>query len=213
VIRLGLTQRVDVAPGHGERRDALDQAWAPLLLENGFLPLPLPNCASDAKLLVAELSLDGVILTGGNDLAHLPDANRPAPERDRFESRLLEVCAERGLPVLGVCRGLQKLVAEGGGTLVRVEGHVAAPHALRASPRSDIPLSDREAVNSFHHMGVHPDGLPPELEAVAFAPDGSVEAAVHRTLPWWGIMWHPERGPRDPRDLDLLRARFAGRRG
>jgi putative glutamine amidotransferase len=211
MIRLGLTQRVEVVPGRDERREGLDQAWTSLLLDHGFLPVPLPS-GCDARLLVAELRLDGIILTGGNDLARLPGASGAAPERDRFESRLLEACAERGLPVLGVCRGLQTMVARAGGELVRVTDHAGTRHGIRARPRRGIPLADREEVNSFHRFGIAPDGLGCELEPVAFAPDGTVEAAAHRRLPQWGIMWHPERTPRDARDAAILRALFAGAR-
>lgn len=63
-------------------------------------------------------------------------------------------------------------------------------------------------VNSYHNFGVYPDGLGPYLQAVATAPDGSVEAVAHKHLPQWAIMWHPERPPHDPRDGELLRTLF-----
>jgi putative glutamine amidotransferase len=213
MIRLGLTQRVETVPGREERRDCLDQAWTRLLVQNAFRPVPLPNGASDAKAWIDELGLEGVILTGGNDLGRLPGATNAAPERDRFESRLLEACAERGLPVLGVCRGLQMLVSAAGGELQVVEDHVATRHGITARPRRGIPLADRDEVNSFHRFGIPADAVGRDLEAVAFAPDGSIEAVVHRSLPHWGIMWHPERSPQHREDLELLRALFSGRKG
>ena len=50
-----------------------------------------------------------------------------------------------------------------------------------------------------------PDGVGPILEVLATAPDGTVEAVAHRTLPQVGIMWHPERAEPDPMDRELLR--------
>jgi putative glutamine amidotransferase len=211
MIRLGLTQRVEIVAGRDERRDCLDQAWTRLLTAHGFFPIPLPNCTEDVETCVKDLALQGVVLTGGNDLGHLPGAATCAPERDRFELRLLEVCSNRELPVLGVCRGLQVLVSAAGGELVRVANHVGRLHGIRSHPQQGIPLSDREQVNSFHEFGVSADALGRDLVPVAFAPDGSVEAAVHNRLPQWGIMWHPERSPHDERDVELLRALFVRR--
>jgi gamma-glutamyl-gamma-aminobutyrate hydrolase PuuD len=208
MIRLGLTQRVEAVPDRDERRDCLDQAWARLLLSHGYLPVPLPNDASDAPAFIDGLGLAGVILTGGNDLAQLPGATNTAPERDRFENRLLEACAARELPVLGVCRGLQMLVSFAGGHVGPLANHVATRHRIDVRPDPPIPLRARDDVNSFHGFGVSPDGIGRDLEAVAFAPDGSVEAVAHRKLPHWGIMWHPERQPHDEDDAELFRALF-----
>lgn len=214
--KLGLTQRVEEFGTVGERRDCLDQAWADLLLPLGYLPVPLPNAVADREAmgeLVTGLGLDGVILTGGNDLADLPGATTAAPERDRFEGLLIDACAVRNLPVLGVCRGLQMLVHHAGGALAMTQGHAGTRHGLQVTGESAMPLTDRDEVNSYHDFAVAADGLGRDLEAVAVAADGSVEAAVHRHLPIWGIMWHPEREPRDERDVALLRALFGDSTG
>ncbi len=212
--RIGLTQRVAVVPSHGERRDCLDQAWAELLLEHDLLPVPLPNRPGSAAAYLDAFGLQAVVFTGGNDLAHLPNPGEPAPERDAFERELLDVCAARAVPTLGVCRGMQLMVDHHGGRIVPVGGHVAAPHELRlvaehTALAARLPLGDREQVNSFHGSGVPADGVGAELLPLALAPDGTVEAVVHRTLPRCGIMWHPERAPRDSRDVDILLALLA----
>ena len=120
MLKVGLTQRVEVIQDTNERRDCLDQAWTRLLVDNGYLPIPLPNRVEDVDTLIAELEIDGIILTGGNDLSHLTGATNTAPERDAFERRLLERCADLDIPVLGVCRGMQMMVAHFGGELVAV---------------------------------------------------------------------------------------------
>lgn len=208
MIRLGLTQRVVELPVRGERRDCLDQAWTPLLLRHGFLPVPLPNQTTDAVAMVDGMGIQGFVLTGGNDLTTVPGGVDTAPERDAFEHMLVDLATERGLPVLGVCRGLQMLVVHHGGHLTPVEGHVARRHGLVPANSTSLPLSPRAEVNSFHNFGVVPDGLGPVLLAEATAPDGSIEALRHPSLPQWGIMWHPERDPRDPRDVELFDALF-----
>jgi len=214
-MRIGLTQRVTVIADRDERRDSLDQAWARLLLDTGYVPVPLPNQPGRALDLCTGLGLDGVILTGGNDLVGLPDALDTAPERDAFERELLGVCAARGLAVLGVCRGMQLIVRHWGGSLMRVEDHVRKPHPI--VPRGlGIPTLPRAEVNSFHSFGTQPDLLPADLIVAGMAPDGIVEAVMHRALRAWGIMWHPERPVRpgcdcDERDVALIRALFGGK--
>jgi putative glutamine amidotransferase len=164
--------------------------------------------------LITALRLRGVILTGGNDLAHLPDATDTAPERDAFERNLLEVCTRRRLPVLGVCRGMQMLVDHCGGRVGPIEGHVATMHALTMHPLArkcpfPMPGLERQAVNSFHRYGTLVGQEGPALRVAASARDGTVEAVVHESLPQWGIMWHPERSPNDPGDRLILSTLFA----
>ncbi len=208
MTRIGVTQRVEVVPSYGERRDCLDQAWTQLLARCGMVPVPLCNTVKDVEGYLRELDLGGVVLSGGNDLAHLGEGKRTAPERDAFERRLLASEAGRGLPILGVCRGLQIMVTADGGELVPVLGHVATSHALLAAPTSPAWLRDRDTVNSYHSYGVQPDDLGPSWETVAKAPDGTVEAVVHRRLRRWAVMWHPERAPSDEQDVVLLRELF-----
>jgi putative glutamine amidotransferase len=207
MLKLGLSQRVVSVEAYRERRDCLDQMWTRRLLAEGYWPVPLPNCVEDVDSLVAALGLDGVILTGGNDLSTLPGASNPAPERDDFEHRLIDVAAKRRLPLLGVCRGLQVLVTHWGGRLTAVSGHVNCNHRLVATPDSRFPIVDRESVNSFHGYGVRVEDVG-KLEIAATAPDGTVEAVTHARLPQWGVMWHPERPPTDPRDGQLFRTVF-----
>jgi Predicted glutamine amidotransferases len=96
--RLGLTQRVTIIEEYGERRDCLDQAWTTLLEEWGYQPVPLPNTIADVNTYLESLDLDGIVLTSGNDLAHLEDAIVPAPERDEFESAVLDWALDRSRP-------------------------------------------------------------------------------------------------------------------
>jgi putative glutamine amidotransferase len=204
--RVALTQRVDDLPERGERRDALDQAWTVRIEAAGFVPVLIPNRLADPVGYLEELEPALLIVSGGNDLAHLPAPSQPAPERDHTETVLLDAATARGLPVLGVCRGLQLMVAHTGGALVGVDGHVRASHAITVVDASVWPLRDGRVVNSFHGWGITPAGLGPLLAPLALAPDGTVEAAHRPGLPQVGIMWHPEREPFDPGDLDLVRA-------
>jgi len=213
VIRLGITQRVGVIEGYGERRDCLDQAWTTLLEAQHFQPIPLPNLVEDEDAYLDSLALDGVILTSGNDLASLDDPADPAPERDEFEQAVLEYAFAKGLPVLGVCRGLELLTVAFGGSVSPVDGHVAEEHVIIfdtdtvANGRFRLP--EKTTVNSYHDFGVQSEDVPEELTVIGRASDGTVESVIHKSHPAVGIMWHPEReSPSEALDQQLLNTLF-----
>jgi putative glutamine amidotransferase len=79
-----------------------------------------------------------------------------------------------------------------GGSLVSVNGHVSTNHALKQNPaHSEWPTLQK--VNSYHNYAIETDGLAPGLIPLAFSDDNTIEAFRHKKLPWYGIMWHPER--------------------
>jgi putative glutamine amidotransferase len=194
---VAITQRVTVVPEYGERRDCLDQAWPRFIAACGLLPLPLPNVVEVALAMCRDSDLAGLVLTGGNDLAAL---GGDAPERDATENALLDAAESRGLPVLGVCRGMQLIQQRCAVPLQRVEGHVT---------RRQIVHIDGEPteVNSYHRFGAR-ESRPP-LEVWAVAADGVVKAIRHTARPTIGIMWHPERNtPFTANDVALFRRVF-----
>lgn len=164
--------------------------------------MPLPNLLPAGA--IEEFRPDGLLFTGGNDLATVPAAQDPAPERDAFEAALLAYASAHSLPVLGVCRGMQSLVHLHGGTLVPVAGHVAARHRIQMRDPAPVGLSAAADAaperNSFHRVGVLPSGLPAGFHGWAFAPDGTVEAMSGDDGRVIGVLWHPEREPQLSRD-------------
>lgn len=211
MIRVGLTQRVEVVSAYGERRDCLDQNWTRLLGCLGLVPVPLGNAVVDVAGYVDALSLAGVVLTGGNDLAHAEGACNPAPERDRFEADLLGLCRQRRLPVLGVCRGMQLINHYFDGELRLLPGHAGTRHRIRCRELPFAAAGDSITVGSYHDHGIPSDGLGSKLRPLAWAEDGSIEALADDSGLIHGIMWHPEREPGfADRDLRMLDAVFRG---
>jgi len=193
MMRIAISQRVEFIPGYGERRDCLDQQWPVLLETMGFDAVPVPNDLKHTLAWIERQGVSGLILSGGNDLADLPDALNPAPERDATEQILLQWASSRSMPVLGVCRGMQMMNLFLGGSLCTLEGHVASHHTLLVAEHDEL-FSHHGEVNSYHNRGMMAGDLADELQLRARADgDNSVEAVSHKSLPWVGIMWHPER--------------------
>ena len=120
------------------------------------------------------------------------------PERDALELELLAQFTVRNKPILGICRGMQTINVFFGGDLVQDwPGHSAVNgvdriHSVRNAPSFLRDLYGEHClVNSCHHQIVGRLGT--GLEILQWAEDGAVEAFRHKTLPVWGIQWHPER--------------------
>ncbi|MFC1491875.1 gamma-glutamyl-gamma-aminobutyrate hydrolase family protein [Nitrospinota bacterium] len=211
--RIGLTQRVEVVPSYGERRDCLDQRWADLLESLGYCPVPLPNKIDQVEEYVWALDLHGFVLSGGGDLActALPEDERKniAPERDRLEAELLRIASRNYLPVLGVCRGMQAINVHYGGRIMAAPGHTGSTHAVNPTANAFVFFERDFTVNSFHNFVVPADGLAPDFLPVAACDDGTLEAMCHPTWRCNGVMWHPERYPELPvHDRELIRLTF-----
>ena len=123
-------------------------------------------------------------------------------DRDEKELALLHYfcCARK--PVLGICRGCQLMNFALGGDLIQdlptKEHHVDLEdkdqlHETEVAPDAFLAAlyGRRAVVTSAHHQAVGRLGV--GLRAVAWAPDGVVEAIAHVSLPLWGVQWHPER--------------------
>ncbi|WDL99493.1 gamma-glutamyl-gamma-aminobutyrate hydrolase family protein [Alicyclobacillus sp. ALC3] len=165
----------------------------------GGVPLLIPYLATkDAVRAVAE-RIDGLLLTGGNDVDPATYGSEPEvglgvvyPQRDRLEIRLLREVMRMGKPVFGICRGLQLMNAAFGGTLVqdlgrtkqsKIQHSQKAPrhhmsHTVHIDPDSRIYtlLGQKRKLrtNSYHHQAVQQ--LAPSLRAVAWDDDGLIEA-------------------------------------
>ena len=180
-----MSQRRDAIAGRDETRDALDVRLGGLLWALGFLPIPLCTAIASARAAAEYLDAlapEGIVLSGGNDIGK-------APERDNLEHSALAYARLHRVPVLAICRGMQMIHVHQGGDLVPLTGHVAVEHPVTG----EWLCHGRRTVNSYHDQAVPAKALGDDLEALAWAEDGSVEALRHRELPWLGIMWHPER--------------------
>jgi len=204
---VGITQRVQDNESYIERRDCLDQRWATFLNKIDIIPIPIPNLIENPSYIFKKIKVDGLILTGGNDIFSESDSNKGTPERDILESRLLRYAEDLEIPVIGVCRGFQFINNYFGGDIYEINNHVSTNHNLKTL--SDYKNIFPKLVNSYHNNGIRESDLASPLETLAWSPDDFVEAARHRSLPWLGIMWHPERQNVAQReDLDIFSNHF-----
>jgi putative glutamine amidotransferase len=163
--------------------------------------------------------LDGLIVTGGSDVdparygaaAH-PATDRPKPLRDDWETALLEAAIETGVPFLGICRGLQVLNVQRGGSLIQhlpdvlgddrynKGGGVFATNEVAIEADSELAdlLDDASAlaVKSYHHQAV--DRVGDGLRVTARSSDGVVQAVELDGVPFGlAVQWHPEEDAAD----------------
>lgn len=198
--RIGLpTYRERARFGVWDRQAVLlPDSYVDAVAAAGGLPVLLPPVDVPGAAVAAVEGLDGLLLTGGEDVGDNLG-------RDGWEQALLVAALERDLPVLAVCRGLQLLDVALGGTLHRHvpdvvghEGHRPVPGTygstrvkLQAGSRLASIMGDVADVPCHHHQSI--DRLAPGLEVTATADDGTVEAveAPDRRFVV-GVQWHPE---------------------
>jgi putative glutamine amidotransferase len=196
-------------------RYGLDRRYVDAVHEAGGRVLLIPVPLHADRVLELAAGIDGLLLPGSptdvdparyGEKPH-PRLGRLFPERDETDFLLLEQAEGRGLPVLGICHGMQTLnVWRGGSLLQHLEpGDAAIRHQNPGRPRDldahEVEITSpsllaglvgaRLAVNSFHHQAVDRAGR--DLVVVARASDGIAEAIEETGRPFvLGVQWHPE---------------------
>ncbi len=182
---------------HGQAVDILEHAYVSYFETLGFHLRIIPNMTKNVPMYCR--GVEGIILTGGNDVDPLRYGEERegslslAPERDKVEEQLVAFAVKQKLPLLAICRGMQYLNVLLGGKVSR-QSHPLGNHKVLIRGETTQAYCGKDAVvNSFHNHSIPLSFLSAGLVSFAETPDGVVEGYVHRSLPFIGIQWHPER--------------------
>jgi putative glutamine amidotransferase len=203
----------------------LRETYAEAIYAAGGTPLLLPLIAQADYIESVMAHVDAIALSGAvNDVDPLRYGHEPRPKlgpvvprRDETDMLLLAAAEARQLPVLAICFGIQSLNVYRGGTLIQdIDSEVKEPlkhmqgdlfwrrsHSINITEDSLIARlaeSTHTTVNSHHHQAI--DIVGRDLEPIAWAPDGVIEAVINTRPEQFilGVQWHPEVGWQD----DLL---------
>ena len=195
---------------------AVPRSYVDAVLQTGGVPVVIP-LMHDNEIIELLNSLDGVIFTGGEDFDPSYYNERPIPQmgkvnaiRDDFDIRVLRLAAERGLPILGICRGVQLINIVYGGSLyqdISAQYHDNSIRHRQRQPKeeashsvlvedntvfADIVKDRMLMVNSSHHQAIKKvaDGF----RIAGRSPDKIVEVIEKIDSENWilGVQFHPE---------------------
>ncbi len=218
LIGVTMATTPDGAVGGALPRAWLNNAYLLAVQQAGGVPILLPPRLDEGTLDTLWSHIDGVLLTGGGDVAPArftdeaphPTVDGVSGARDALEIEVTERALHDGRPVLAICRGIQVLnVALGGSLHQDIASETGSPIVHAQTEPRDRPthlvkvmgegtrlgatLGGAEVdVNSFHHQSIKRLGR--GLRDVAWAPDGIIEGVELADAPALvlGVQWHPE---------------------
>ena len=194
-----------------QRADLLPAQYAAAVEAVGGVPLLLPPVSAPGAAETVVARLHGLVVSGGADVdpsrygaeAH-PRTAGWRPDRDAWELALLDAAQAAGLPVLGVCRGMQLMAVHAGGVLDQHTPDLVGHHehspggdafgtvtvATEPGSRLATLVGQEVTVSCHHHQSVREA---PGFQAVATAADGTLEAIEAPTDRFYvAVQWHPE---------------------
>lgn len=216
---------IGLTSNYNDSNEMLAKAYYEQVIRAGATPLLIPP-TTDRNVIVGVLDhIDGLLLTGGADVNPLWVGEEPSPRlhninarRDLSELLLTRLAANRQIPILGICRGIQVLAMALDGTVQQdiYENYLPtgpagslgpstikhSQDAVQAEPTHTVRIErdsilfslyhkERMAVNSLHHQAVKDPGA--RFRTTAVAPDGVIEAIESTEFKSiMGVQWHPE---------------------
>ncbi|CAM5625211.1 aminodeoxychorismate/anthranilate synthase component II [Streptomyces spiroverticillatus] len=138
----------------------------------------------EVELSHAQDGFDGVLLSPGPG----------APEQAGVCIDMVKHCADNGIPVFGVCLGMQSMAVAYGGVVGRAPEllHGKTSPVLHEGAGVFAGLPSPFTATRYHSLAAEPQSVPAELEVTARTADGIVMGLRHRDLPVEGVQFHPE---------------------
>lgn len=199
----------------GGEKMSVNEEYIKAICQAGGVPLIVPTVAEKDSIQAQAGLLDGLLLSGGDDIHPLFYGEEPDSKlgfcdlrRDEHELELIRAVGRRHKPILGICRGIQVLNVAFGGTLYqdlsRMSGNCLQHmqqakkdvlfHTVtveKATCLFAIVGTEQLRVNSFHHQAVKEPAA--EFIVTARSRDGVIEAIEQRGEDFvLAVQWHPE---------------------
>jgi microsomal dipeptidase-like Zn-dependent dipeptidase/gamma-glutamyl-gamma-aminobutyrate hydrolase PuuD len=207
---------IGIMGNFGDKGCELAEAYYRSIEVAGGIPVVIPPVDNPFHLYNLLSRIDGLMLSGGADVNPLFWGEDPLPglgginsARDKVDLLAVRLAYDCGLPMLGICRGIQVLAAALGGSVYQdiatehdggylIKHSQNAPrhtptHRVQAEEGSLVAqlLGTEFVVNSFHHQSVKDSG--PKLRITARSADGVIEAVESNEMKSiMGVQWHPE---------------------
>lgn len=210
---IGLTSQFEYSVSR--KFNKLNYTYIDAVVKGGGVPIIIPILKNLDDLDKYLDSVDGIIFTGGEDISPLLFGEDPTKEvdiicydRDKIELELFKRAYSRGMPILGICRGLQLINVALGGTLYQdinsqlpnslghistynIEGGYHSIDIINDTILYDILGKEKINVNSQHHQSVKELGK--NLRVNALSSDGVIEGIETTTGNFvLGVQFHPE---------------------
>lgn len=197
----------------GYERAYVNNDYVEAVVNAGGIPVILPIIAEKEDIRAQLINIDGLIVSGGNDVNPIAYGEEPMEKlgfidsaRDVFDLELIKEARSQNMPILAICRGLQILNVAFGGTLYQdlsydkdsyvkhsQNSHTYTPgHLVNIAQGTVLSgiLGEKAVVNSFHHQAIKDVGE--GLIVSARAMDHVIEGIEAREGLIMGVQWHPE---------------------
>lgn len=221
---------IGISATRADGSTAASNTYMEAIVASGGIPVVLPRSADKDMMYKLVAELDGLLLTGGDDIdpKHYNTKLSPLAEdidelRDEHELALARLAWEFNLPTLGICRGLQLINVAFGGSLYQDIPSEYADHSVQhrrlksgdRAPRHPVKTQEGsvyaslmgaqvDSAYSSHHQGIR--NLAPGFRAVGWSSDGIVEAIeAYPYHPVMAVQYHPEQTMSDSASIKLFR--------
>ncbi len=180
---IGVSQRLEISK-HNELRLQIDTRLINFISNCGYIPITIPyynlpkrNSLKKLTFWLNNIKLSGIVLSGGSNIGE-------HKLRDNSEKLLIDYSLKKGIPIFGICRGMQVIGKYFNVRLKSVKNHINISHTIYSNKK-------KFKVNSFHKYSLK--NCPKNFSIEFRSLDGNIESIQSNNQKIYACMWHPER--------------------